>query len=128
MKLLHLYVCHLHALQCWGICHVRETVWRNIVSIDRGLVMLIVGHFNSSAGILGLRSNVIGMASVVGSSFYSHAATLGSWSWATKLFLPAKRLRANLRVCCKGKELTMVREWPIMGALFCCNAKAKGWS
>lgn len=48
-KLLHLYVCHRHAVGCyWGICHVREAVWRNIVSIDKGLIMLvlIIGHFN----------------------------------------------------------------------------------
>jgi len=66
MKPLHLYVCHLHAVQCWGICHVREAVWRNIVSIDRGLVMLIVGHLNSSAEIFRTeRRDGIGLTSVV---------------------------------------------------------------
>jgi hypothetical protein len=88
MELLHLYVCHRHAVRCrWGICHVRETVRRNIISIDRGLVMLIliVGHFSSSAGILELGRDAIGMTSIAGLGFYSHCTTLGSWTWATQV-------------------------------------------
>jgi hypothetical protein len=90
LKLLHLYVCHWHAVRsCWGICHVRETVWRNIISIDKGLVMLmlIVGHFSSSAAILELGRDGIEMTSIAGLSFYSHGATLGSWTWATQVLI-----------------------------------------